>query len=133
MNLHIDEKSSDLLSTQGGLDFRYCFQKNHHAFKPYLQLSVIQESRFYGEHENAKLSDSCPIHITGYYPSRTLGGISLGWNWTAPQGGITLSYQGTYGPHYQNNSAYLEFTLYGQQYQSPQRSHYYRSQSKKAL
>ncbi len=127
LNLHIDEKSSDLLSTEGGLDFRYCAQKNHHAFKPYLQLSIIRENRFFGEHEDARLYDSCPMNITGYYPSRTLRGVSLGMNWTAPRGEITFSYQGAFHSHYKNNSVYLEFTLYGPKYQPPQRSHYYRN------
>ncbi len=125
LNLHIDTKNADLLSTQGGLELRYCLKSHNHAFNPYIQLSAVRESRFFGKHENANFSHSCPMEITGYYPSRTLGEASFGLNWIAPQGALTFSYQGIYGPHYKNNAVYLGFTFYSPQYKPPQRGHRY--------
>jgi autotransporter-associated beta strand protein len=126
LNLHVSSKNADLLATQGGVDLRYCWKSQHHAFNPYLQVSLIRESRFFGEHENANFSLGCPMQISGYYPSRTLGEVSFGLHWIAPQGGVTFSYEGIFGSNYKNNSVSISFNLYSPQYEPPQRSHRYR-------
>ena len=115
LNLFIQSKNSDLLSSEGGLDLSYCFAVGERTFSPFVQVSAIRESRFFGQKEKACFGGSCDcgtccaMTVTGLYPSRTLVGTYLGLNAALLQSDFSFFYRGKYGMKFLDHSLYFQF------------------------
>ncbi len=109
LNLHVQSKNSDLLSSEAGFDFSHCFLANGRTFSPFLQASAIYESRFLGAQEKASFGDDCMMSVTGLYPSRLLAGAYLGLNASLFQSDFSFFYRGKYGFKFQDHSLYFQF------------------------
>jgi outer membrane autotransporter protein len=110
LDLHVKSKSSDLLTAEAGLDFSHCFSTESASYTPFVKASVIREERFRGRHENASLKCGCDFTVKGLYPSRTLAGVAAGLTAAFSGNFLSLSYQGKFNAHYNDNSFYLEYT-----------------------
>jgi fibronectin-binding autotransporter adhesin len=108
LNLKVFAKHSNLLVSQGGMNIGHSHFWKTFCLFPYIQLSILRESRFKGKEEKAKFSEICPMTLSGYYPSRTLGALSLGIKESFALGEISFSYQGKYGSKYHDNAFYLK-------------------------
>jgi fibronectin-binding autotransporter adhesin len=112
INLDVDSKNSDLLIAEAGINLSCCFKtSSSSSFTPYVQGSIIRESRFFGEHESGSLEAGCFMEVTGYYPSRTLGGAKAGFDANFYRGSISFNYQGKYGDNFKDSSLSLQFLL----------------------
>lgn len=113
LNLAIKAKNSNFLSTEGGLDFSYCFTPADKTVTPFLRVSAIRESRFSGKKEKASLGKACSMTVEGLNPTQTLLGTYLGFNAAFPSALSNLSfiYRGKYGNHFQDHSLYLQFAF----------------------
>ncbi len=109
LDLKIKSKNSDLLNTEGGIDLSYCFLSAENCYTPFIKLSAIRESRFHGQKEKASFDCGCDFTVKGYYPSRTLGAVAIGFDTLFSDNALTLSYQGKFARNYSDNSFYAEY------------------------
>ena len=109
LNLNVKSKSSDLLLNEAGINISNCLIYNNNSFTPFVQFSVIRESRCRGNHEKASLGGRCELDVTGLNPSRTLGGIAAGVNTELPSGALSLLYRGRFGRGFKDNAIYLQY------------------------
>ena len=111
LNLKVKAKNSNLLSSEAGIDLSHCFGQAIKSFTPFVKLSVIRESRFKGQKENASFECGCDFSVSGLYPSRTLAGIVLGLSANTLSKTLSLFYQGKFCNSYQDNSGYVQYSF----------------------
>lgn len=106
LDLIVKSKNSDLLSPEIGVEVSHCVSKD--SF--FMQVGVIRETRFIGQQEKGTFAcHCCTLDVSGLYPSRFLGTLSLGINLNPSHlDFISLFYEGKYGNHFQDHSVYLQ-------------------------
>ncbi len=112
LNLHVDSKNSDLLTSEAGLKLSHCFSPSRATVTPYIQGSGIYEARYRGHHEKAGFN-GCRLNVKGLNPSRMLGSVEAGINSTlANQAyGLSLFYQGRFGKRFADNALYAQLNV----------------------
>lgn len=117
LNLKVKSKNSDLLVSELGVEFAGCSEGCCDTeWAPFLQLSVIRESRLQGRRERAFLDPAsdggCLMNVNGLYPSRTLGGVVAGINTEfCSCSHLSLFYRGKFGSGFRDNSLSMEYRV----------------------
>ena len=78
LNLKVNSRLGDLLTSEGGVQFDFCQRKDATFLKAYLQLSAILESRFIGDTQESSFVGGCSMKTKGFYPTRVLAGLGMG-------------------------------------------------------
>lgn len=122
LNLTIASRNSNVLISELGLYISNCFFPICRKLAPFLQFSVLRESRFKGKGISATFKTSsccadcaskCSFDVRGYYPSRTLYSGEAGLTFFLPceDTSLSLGYKGKFGKHFRDNLAYVQFVL----------------------
>lgn len=95
LNLKVKSNVSDLLTSEGGVQFDFCQRKDATFLKGFLRLSAIVETRFFGEKQSSSFAcNGCSMQTQGFYPTRVLGGLGMGLSAAFGNNVFEASYQG---------------------------------------
>jgi autotransporter-associated beta strand protein len=109
LNLKVKSKNSDILISEAGIDLSRCIRSEGNIYTPFIRASVIRESRFRGGSETASFNCGCEMTVNGFYPSRTLGSIVAGLCSVFSDNNITVSYEGKFSKHYNDQAGYVQY------------------------
>ncbi len=113
LNLSVAKQNSALLESAVGIDISRCMWIRNKSVTPFLQVSVVRESRFQGSQEKATFSGSEEMVVKGAYPCRTLGqaeiGLNIGSSKNIPL--VSFYYIGRYTNHFHDNSFACSFVF----------------------